>query len=162
MLHVALLFFALPMSEELLLPRVSELTPEELGIADEQDPAAAPEGKPENEDWTGAVTLGATYSDGNTNVKRGSATVDATKTREKKQKKFDLARSSMARPRPCCYPRALCRPSQAGAGRWERRSMETWAVRFSVLLTRPTVPRRMPSLDRARTSLMTRILERRV
>jgi putative salt-induced outer membrane protein YdiY len=83
MLHLALLLCSLPTNEDPLLPRVSELPPEELSSVAAQDPAAPAEEKPENKNWTGAVALGATYSDGNTNVKRASATFDATKTNEK-------------------------------------------------------------------------------
>jgi putative salt-induced outer membrane protein YdiY len=56
-----------------------------------QDPAPTPaadaqgetETPPQQKRWTGSVTLGATFSDGNTDVERTSATVDATKTVEK-------------------------------------------------------------------------------
>ncbi len=88
MLHVValLLCYSLPTAED-SLPKTSPLPPpEEQPIGDEPAPPAAQDEvppAPPDETWNGAVTVGATWSDGNTDVKRISANLDAVKSVEK-------------------------------------------------------------------------------
>ncbi len=85
MLHAAsLLLLAASITADEVPPSIAATADE--ATAGAVDPASVPpqtDEKPPPTDWTGAVALGATFSDGNTDSKRTSATVDATKTVEK-------------------------------------------------------------------------------